>query len=127
MDGIEIELVAERLEIKYEYLMVSSLLLVDDISMVNGQHKHTTVKEMLTVVEFVCNKQHMAKNYEKREVLEVENKIHITSEPAVKVGGKTYEIKNKIKYLETSSHTHQQTNSDTPTLARKFKEQLRAV
>ena len=56
MDGIEIELVAERLEIKYEYLMVSSLFLVDDISMVNGQHKHTTVKEMLTVVEFVCNK-----------------------------------------------------------------------
>ena len=56
MDGIEIELVAERLEIKYEYLMVSSLLLVDDIAMVNGQHRHITVKEMLAVLEFVCNK-----------------------------------------------------------------------
>ena len=35
MDEIEIELAAERLEIKYEYLMVSSLLFVDDISMVS--------------------------------------------------------------------------------------------
>lgn len=69
----------------------------------------------------------MAINYKKCEVLEVKNKTNITSEPAIKVGGKTYEIKNKIKYLEASSHTHQQTNSDTPTLARKFKERVGAV
>lgn len=49
----------------------------------------------------------MAINYKKCEVSEVKNKTNITSEPAIKVGGKTYEIKNKIKYLEASSHTHQ--------------------
>ena len=35
MDEIEIELAAERLEIKYEYLMISSHLFVEDISMVS--------------------------------------------------------------------------------------------
>ena len=54
VDEVEVELRAERLGIKYGHLMISSLLFMDDITITSPDINQ--LKNMLTVLEYVCNK-----------------------------------------------------------------------
>ena len=64
-DDIEVEIVTEELGIKYGYLILSSVLSTDDISIVSPDIQQ--LKKMLTIPEFVCNKWQMILNYRKVE------------------------------------------------------------
>ena len=61
VDEVEVELRAEGLGIKYEHLMISSLLFMDDITLASSDIDQ--LKNMLTVLEYVCNKWHLKINY----------------------------------------------------------------
>ena len=63
VDKVEVELRVEGLDINYGHLMTSSLLFMDDITITSsgiGQ-----LKNMLTVLEYVCNIWHLKINYKK--------------------------------------------------------------
>ena len=79
--NIEVEIVTEGLETKYECLIVSSLFFVNGKSIISPDIQR--LKNMLTILE--CNKWGMKINYSKKGVLIVNNKTNITSEPAIKV------------------------------------------
>ena len=61
VDEVEVELRAEELGIKYGHLLVSSLLFMDDITMTSSDIDQ--LKNMLTVLKYVCNKWHLKINY----------------------------------------------------------------
>ena len=63
VDEVEVELRAERLGIKYGHLMISSLLFMDDITITSSDIDQ--LKNMLIVLEYVCNKWHLKINYKK--------------------------------------------------------------
>ena len=54
VDEVEVELRAERLVIKYGHRMISSLLFMDNITITSPDINQ--LKNMLTVLEYVCNK-----------------------------------------------------------------------
>ena len=54
VDKVKVELRAEGLGIKYEHLMISSLLFMDDITITSSDIDQ--LKNMLTLLEYVCNK-----------------------------------------------------------------------
>ena len=54
VDEVEVELRAERLVIKYGHRMISSLLFMDDITITSPDINQ--LKNILTVLEYVCNK-----------------------------------------------------------------------
>ena len=57
IDEVEIELRPEGLDIKYGHLMILSLLFMDDITVTTSDIYQ--LKNMLTVLENVCNKWHL--------------------------------------------------------------------
>ena len=63
IDEVEIELRAEGLDIKYGHLMILSLLFMDDITVTTSDIYQ--LKNMLTVLENVCNKWHLKIYYKK--------------------------------------------------------------
>ena len=63
VDEVEVELRAEELGIKYGHLLVSSLLFMDDITMTSSDIDQ--LKNMLTVLKYVCNKLYLKINYKK--------------------------------------------------------------
>ena len=63
VDEVEVELRAEELGIKYGHLLVSSLLFMDDITMTSSDIDQ--LKNMLTVLKYVCNKWYLKINYKK--------------------------------------------------------------
>ena len=97
VDEVEVELRAEGLGIKYEHLMISSLLFMDDITITSSDIDQ--LKNMLTVLEYVCNKWHLKINYKKSGVLIFNSKNSKTDNSKIIVGSKAYAIKKKMKYL----------------------------
>ena len=63
VDKVEVELRVEGLGINYGHLMISSLLFMDDITITSSDIGQ--LKNMLTVLEYVCNKWHLKINYKK--------------------------------------------------------------
>ena len=63
VDKVEVELRVEGLDINYGHLMTSSLLFMDDITITSSDIGQ--LKNMLTVLEYVCNKWHLKINYKK--------------------------------------------------------------
>ena len=63
VDKVEVELRVEGLDINYGHLMTSSLLFMDDITITSSDIGQ--LKNMLTVLEYVCNKWHLKINYQK--------------------------------------------------------------
>ena len=63
VDEVEMELRAERLGIKYGHPRISSLLFMDAITITSSDIDQ--LKNMLTVLEYVCNKWHLKINYKK--------------------------------------------------------------
>ena len=63
VDEVEVELRAEGLCIKYGHLTILSLLFMDDITITSSDIDQ--LKNMLTVLEYVCNKWHLKINYKK--------------------------------------------------------------
>ena len=63
LDEVQMELTAEGLGIKYVHLMISSLLFMDDITITSSNIDQ--LKNMLAVLEYVCNKWHLKINYKK--------------------------------------------------------------
>ena len=63
VDKVEVELRVGGLGINYGHLMISSLLFMDDITITSSDIGQ--LKNMLTVLEYVCNKWHLKINYKK--------------------------------------------------------------
>ena len=91
------ELRAEGLGIKYGHLMISSLSFMDDITITSSDINQ--LKNMLTVLEYVCNKWRLKINYKKSGVLMFNCKNSKTDNSKIIVGSKTYAVKKKMKYL----------------------------
>ena len=77
--------------------MISSLVFMNDITTTISDINQ--LKDMLTVLEYVCNKWHLKINYKKSGVLIFNNKNSNTDNSKVIVGNKAYSIKTKMKYL----------------------------
>ena len=97
VDEVEVELRAEGLGIKYGHLMISSLSFMDDITITSSDINQ--LKNMLTVLEYVCNKWRLKINYKKSGVLIFNCKNSKTDNSKIIVGSKTYAVKKKMKYL----------------------------
>ena len=94
---MKVELRAEGLGIKYGHLMISSLLFMDDIAITSSDIDQ--LKNMLIVLEYVCNKWYLKINYKKSGVLMFKSKNSKTDNSKIMVGSKTYAVKKKMKYL----------------------------
>ena len=97
IDEVEVELRAEELGIKYGHLMISSLLFMDDITITNADIDQ--LKNVLTVLEYVCNKWHLKINYRKSGVLIFNYRNSKTANSKIMVENKAYSVKTKMKYL----------------------------
>ena len=97
VDEVEVELRAEGLGIKYGHLIILSLLFMDDITITSSDTDQ--LKNMLTVLEYVCNKWYLKINYKKSGVLMFKSKNSKTDNSKIMVGSKTYAVKKKMKYL----------------------------
>ena len=97
VDAVEVELRAKGFGIKYGHLMISLLLFIDEITITISDRDQ--LKNMLTVLEYVCNKWHLKIDYKKSGVLIFNNKNSKTDNSKIIVGSKAYSIKTKTKYL----------------------------
>ena len=97
VDEVEVELRAEGRGIKYGYLMISSLLFMDDITITSSDIDQ--LKNMLTVLEYACNKRHLKINYKESGLLIFNSKNSKTDNSEIIVGSKTYAAEKKMKYL----------------------------
>ena len=95
IDEVEAELRAEGLGIKYRHLMISSLLLMDENAITTSDIDH--LKNVLTVLEYVCTKWHLKTNYKKSGVLIFNNNNSKTDNSKIIVESKAYSIKKKKK------------------------------
>ena len=77
--------------------MISSLLFMDDIAITSSDIDQ--LKNMLIVLEYVCNKWYLKINYKKSGVLMFKSKNSKTDNSKIMVGSKTYAVKKKMKYL----------------------------
>ena len=95
VDEVEVELRAEGFGIKYGYLMISSLLFMDDITIISSDIDQ--LKNMLTVLEYVCNKWHLKIIYKKCGLLIFNSKNSKTDTSKIRVGSKIYAVKKENK------------------------------
>ena len=77
--------------------MISSLLFMDDLTITRSDIDQ--LKNMLSVLEYVCNKWHLKIIYKKSGVLIFNSKNSKTDNSKIIVGSKTYAVKKKMKYL----------------------------
>ena len=77
--------------------MISSLLFMDDITITRSDIDQ--LKNMLSVLEYVCNKWHLKIIYKKSGVLIFNSKNSKTDNSKIIVGSETYAVKKKMKYL----------------------------
>ena len=63
VNEVGVELRAEGLGIKFGHLMISSVLFMNDITITSSDIDQ--LKNMLTTLEYVCNKWHLKINYKK--------------------------------------------------------------
>ena len=87
------ELRAEGFGIKYGYLMISSLLFMDDITIISSDIDQ--LKNMLTVLEYVCDKWHLKIIYKKCGLLIFNSKNSKTDTSKIRVGSKIYAVKKE--------------------------------
>ena len=74
VDEVEVEIIAEGLGIKYGHLMISSQLFMDDITITSSDIGQ--LKNMLAILEYVCNKWYLKINYKKSGVLIFKACVH---------------------------------------------------
>ena len=92
---IEVKLKAAKFGLNYGYLTVTSLLFLDDITLINKTYKE--IKGMIHFFRIICNKRHLVINYRKTKALILNSEE--CKQEAIDIRGKSIEIVRRVKYL----------------------------